>query len=265
MTELTARDEPTSDTGVRYDVDAQVARVTIDRPHRLNALHSAAIVALTDCFARAGADPAVRVVVLTAVGDRAFCVGADLKEMAETDGGFQPRERGMRMFQAIRETYKPTIAALNGMALGVGLEIALACDLRLATTATTLGLPEAKVGLASMFGAVALPRLLPSAVALRMLYTGEPLTADEAAHWGLVNAVVAAEDLPLEAAALAAAIVANAPLSVSRFKHVAVKTAGLPFEVALRLDVGPDPYTSADRVEGVRAFQEKRAPRWTGK
>jgi enoyl-CoA hydratase len=258
---------PAPGGGVHYAVEDQIAMLTIDRPHRLNALDTRSIDALTDGFGRAGADPQVRVVVLRAAGDRAFCVGADLKEDAPAEGagsGSSTRERGLRLFQAIHEVYKPTIAALNGMALGVGLEIALACDLRLATPGASLGLPEAKVGLGAMFGAVVLPRLLPSAVALQMLYTGEPISADEALRWGLVNAVVPGDRLAAETTALTAAIVANAPLSVNRFKHVAVKTAGLPLGVALRLDVGPDPYTSADRVEGLRAFREKRPPRWTG-
>jgi enoyl-CoA hydratase len=254
--------------GVRYDVEESVAFVTIDRPHRLNALDTEAIESLIAAFGRAAADDGVRVVVLRAASGKAFCVGADLKEMHSDDTSNQrrvsPRGRGLRLFHAILEVYKPTIAAMHGLALGVGFEIALACDLRLATTDATMGLPEARVGLGSMFGAVALPRLIPPAVAMRMLYTGDSLTADEAQHWGLVNAVVAPEELAAETAALARAIVANAPLSVNRYKHVAVKTGGLPVAVALRLDVGPDPYTSADRDEGVRAFNEKRAPRWSG-
>lgn len=170
----------------------------------------------------------------------------------------------MRLFHAIEETYKPTIVAINGVALGVGLEIALACDLRIAVDHAVLGLPEAKLGLGSMIGSVVLPRLIPQAVALRMLYTGEPITAADAERWGLINCVVPAGQLAERTRALADSIVANAPLSVNRFKHVKVKCSGLPLGVALRLDVGPDPYSSQDREEGVRAFLEKRPARWRG-
>jgi enoyl-CoA hydratase len=254
---------------IRYEVAGPIARITIDRPARLNALDRDAITVMTGAFETASADDTVRVVVVTGAGTRAFSVGADLKDMAmgdaQDDPADDPRARGIRLFESILLCDKPVIAAINGLALGAGCEVALACDMRLAAPHASLGLPEAKLGLASMFGSIALPRLLPAAVAARMLCTGEPMPADEALRWGLVNDVVASEDLAAAADELAESVAANAPLSLRRFKHVRLETYGLPYREALRLDVQPDPYSSADRREGVRAFLEKRPPRWSGR
>jgi enoyl-CoA hydratase len=262
--------DPTeASAGIDYDVSDAVARITINRPARLNALDRAAIVALTAAFERASAEEAVRVVVLSGTGERAFSAGADIKEMAALDAGAaavdSPRAPGRRLFESILLTDRPTIAAINGLALGVGCEVALACDLRLAATGAVMGLPEAKLGLASMFGSIALPRLLPSAVAARMLFTGESIDAEEALRWGLVNTVVPLEDLEKETNALARTIAGNAPLSLRAYKKVRLQTYGMPYPSALHLDIEPDPFTSSDRREGVRAALEKRPPRWLGR
>jgi len=254
--------------GVRYSVEGPVARVTIDRPARLNALDRRAVADLADAFDRASADNDVRVVVLTGSGERAFSVGADLKDLAGAaaeDVDDNPRARGIRLFEAILLTEKPTIAAINGLALGVGCEVALACDMRLAADDASLGLPEAKLGLAAMFGSIALPRLLPPAIAARMLFTGESISASEALRWGLVNDVTPRELLSGAVDELALAVARNAPLSLARFKNVWRQTHGLSYLDALRLDVSPDPFISADRLEGMRAFLEKRPPRWIGR
>jgi enoyl-CoA hydratase len=253
--------------GIDYEVSDGVARITLNRPSRLNALDRASIVALTASFERASADHTVRVVVLTGTGDRAFSAGADIKEMGDQDADApdNTRARGRRLFESILLTDRPTIAAINGLALGVGCEIALACDMRLAATGAVLGLPEARLGLASMFGSIALPRLLPSAVAARMLFTGESMSAEEALRWGLLNTVVSLADLAAETNTLARTIAANAPLSLRAYKKVRLQTYGLPYQSALDLEIDPDPLTSADRGEGVRAALEKRPPRWQGR
>lgn len=207
--------------------------------------------------------------VLAAAGSGAFSAGADLKEMAAHPAGHvettDPRRRGIRLFETILGVSKPTIVAVNGAAIGAGFEMAMACDLRVAVHGAFFALPEAKLGLGSLLGTHLLPRLLPRAVALQMLYTGEPMDAEEAHRWGLVNILVDREELETATSRLAETIAANAPLSVRRYKHMLTNAVALPLGDALRLEGGPDPYTSRDRAEGVRAFLEGRRPVWQGR
>jgi len=172
---------------------------------------------------------------------------------------------GRSLFEVVTETPLPVIAALNGAAVAGGFELALACDLRVAATGIPLGLPEATIGMGANFGSVVLPKRIPVGIALEMLLTGEYVTSEDAARWGLVNRLVDADDVLPAAMALAERIAANAPISVRRMKETAVKGLELPLWQALRLDVGPNPYLSEDRREGIAAYLEKRPPNWTGR
>jgi len=240
--------------------------LTLDRPERRNALSTAIQADLVEQLLAAPED-GVRVVVLTGAGP-AFCAGFDLKEMRERDQRGEPfrppmNRPGRNLFEVVTETPVPVIAAVNGAAVAGGFELALACDLRFAAPGVPMGLPEARIGMGANFASVVLPKRIPMGIALELLYTGEYVTSEDAERWGLVNRIA---DDPLAAALTTAeTIAANAPISVRRMKETAVKGLELPLWQALRLDVGPNPYLSEDRKEGIAAYLEKRPPRWSGR
>jgi enoyl-CoA hydratase len=257
------------DSGLVVENRGHVRVLTLDRPERRNALSTDLQADLVEELLDCTESPDVRAVVLTGNGP-AFCAGFDLKEIREQDQRGErfraPMKRPARaLFEVVTETWVPTIAALNGATVAGGFELALACDIRLAAPGIPMGLPEAKIGMGANFGSVVLPRRLPSGLAMELLFTGATITSEDAAQWGLVNRIVPADRLLAEALELAERIAANAPVSVRRMKETAVKTADLPLWQALRLDVGPDPYASEDRKEGIAARLEKRAPRWQGR
>jgi enoyl-CoA hydratase len=214
-------------------------------------------------------DGDVRAIVLTGNGP-AFCAGFDLKEIRGLDQRGErfrpPMNRPTRsLFEVVTETPVPVVAALNGAAVAGGFELALACDLRVAAPGIKLGLPEATIGMGANFGSVVLPKRIPMGIALEMLYTGEYVTSEDAERWGLVNRIVGPDDVLSTALQLAERIAANAPISVRRMKETAVKGLELPLWQALRLDVGPNPYLSEDRRQGIAAYLEKRPPNWSGR
>lgn len=259
-----------TDAGLVVEVEDRVARLAIDRPERRNALSSSLMADIIHALDRFEDDDDVWMVTFRGTGDKAFSSGADLKEHAEMGTGPIP-SRGpvgglqRNIFEAVLEFGKPTLACINGFALGGGLELALSCDLRIAAEHARIGLPEAKRGLGANFGTQMLPRVVPLGIAFEMLYTARELGADEALRWGLVNQVHPLSELDEAAAVLCRTIVANAPLTVRRYKAMVVPGRDLPLMAALRLNSGPDPYRSRDRDEGVAAFNEKRAPRWQGR
>jgi enoyl-CoA hydratase len=255
---------------VEVVVENHVAWVRIVRPEQSNALDDATIHGLLEAFARAGEDVEVRALALTGTGERAFCAGRDLKELNAKRAAGQPVTAQMggvdrNVYEALLELPKPTVAVVNGAAYGGGLELALACDIRLAGRRARFAAPEAKRGMGANFASVVLPTLVARDRALTMLYTGDPVSADEALEIGLVTEVHPDDELHAAAAELLARIAANAPLSLRRFKETATKSLGLPLSAALRLNVHPNPYVSEDREEGVRAYVEGRPPRWQGR
>ncbi len=256
---------------IRYEKRDRIAYVTINRPERLNALHPPASRELREAFLDFRDDPDTLVSVLTGAGDRAFCAGNDLKYHVQNirPGELWP-EASTTVFAGITddfECWKPIIAAVNGYAMGGGLELALACDIIVAAEGAHLGLPESKVGVvATAGGAHRLPRQLPLKIAMGMLLTGKTLTAREAHRWGLVNEVVPQDGLSAAAERWATEIRDCAPLSVRASKQMAMSGMGMPAEQAMRAKYSEldKAVASADFVEGPRAFAEKRKPIWTG-
>jgi len=247
-----------------------VARLTINRPDRLNAIDAATEGRLLECWTEIENDRDVRCVVLTGAGDRAFCVGADMKgdDASGLEYWAQPRTNGFGGI-ALRQTLDvPLIARVNGFALGGGFEMVLGCDIVIACEEAQMGLPEPTVGRLPLDGGmVRLPRKIPHNLAMGMLLTGRRVNAGRLADWGLVNEVVSADELDAAVDRWVEAVLACAPLSLRAIKQTVQRTAHLsPVDAqALKLPAVIEALVSEDGEEGVRAFQEKRPPVWRGR
>ena len=247
--------------------DGAIATLTLNRPEALNAFDEAQLTALLDALARVRDDRNARCLILTGAGERAFAAGADIKRMqAMTPDEFDNFGRlGQRAALAIEALPQPAIAAVNGFALGGGCEMALACDIRLASEAAVFAQPEVLLGIPPGWGgSQRLPRLVGAGIAAEMIFTGRRVDAAEALRIGLVNAVYPADRLLAEAKALAETIAANSPRAVRAAKAAIGAAFGDTARgLALEAELFSASFGTADQREGMSAFVEKRKPAFT--
>ena len=254
---------------IELDRDGHVALITIHRPERLNALDAQHYSDLSDAWCEVRDDGSIRAVVVTGAGERAFTVGADLKsfipEVPQLNE-FWLTQRGQLLNRGL-EVWTPVIAAINGYCLGGGLTLMLATDIRVAAEHARFGLPEVKRGvLPANGGTQRILDQLPFALGMEMLLTGEPIDAELALRWGLVNRVVPAAEVLDAAYAYAHQIAGNAPLAVRAAKELAYRSRDLDLASGLRLEqsIARIVRESSDAREGARAFGEKREPNFSG-
>jgi enoyl-CoA hydratase/carnithine racemase len=255
---------------IEYDVTGAVVVITINRPEAMNALDPAHNDALAAAFARYEEDASLRAAVLTGAGTKAFSAGADLRRL------IPPFRDAVRAGQSppwviggitASETGKPKIAAINGHALAGGLELALACDLRLASANATFGLSETRWAIIPGAGGTQrLPRAIPLGPAMEMILTGDPVGAEEALRWGLVNRILPPDRLLPAAIEVAESIAAKGPLAVLAARRCVLEGLGAPLAAGLELERQQflDIMRTADAFEGATAFSEKRAPVYKG-
>ena len=255
---------------IRYELRPPIAVVTIDRPKVLNALNRQSMTELEQVFLDLQKNAEVRAVLVTGAGEKAFVAGADIGELASLSPveGEQVATRGQRIFHLIENCGKPVIACINGFALGGGCELALACTLRIASSTARLGQPEVKIGIIPGYGGTQrLPRLIGKGAALKMILTGEAISAAEALRLGLVDEVVEPDQLLSRAEQIAQTIAGMAPLAVRDSIRAVNSGYDLPLASGLELEASLFGLacSTGDRTEGARAFLEKRAPKWSGK
>lgn len=255
---------------IRLEIEGPVATLTINRPEKRNAVNNATVEEIDQALDQVEANGDLRVLILTGEGEKAFVAGADIQELAKRDiilGRTETRRR-QEVYTRIEQLEIPSIAAINGWALGTGLELTLVCTLRIASAAARMGQPEVKLGIIpGAGGTYRLPRLIGMGRAMEMILTGEPVTAEEALAMGLVNRVVLPEKLMEEVRALAGTIAARPKLAVQYAKEAVLRcvegslTEGLAHESYLHaLSCGTE-----DKKEGVASFLEKREPKFTGR
>lgn len=259
-----------SDTPVAISDQGAIRRITVNRPEKLNALNAATLDALSQAFEQAANDPAVRVVVLTGAGQKAFVAGADIAEMAD----LRPTEgrdfslRGQRLMRRIETLAKPVIGMINGFALGGGLELAMACHLRVAADSAKMGQPEINLGLIPGFGgSQRLLRLAGRAAALELCLLGAPITAERALQLGIVNKVVSAAELEAETQKLAEQLASAAPLALRGTLDIINVGGECGIEEGLQYESAQFGlmFATDDMREGTRAFLERRKPEFAGR
>jgi enoyl-CoA hydratase len=257
--------EPDSPVLVDYLSDGRIALITLNRPHADNAITTEMGARLTEIVETVAVRPAVRVVILTGAGERAFSVGSDLRQrkgMTKEDW-LRQRQDFDRTLYTVRQLRKPIFAAVNGIAYGGGSELAQSTDFIIASDNAAFGQPEAMLGLAAGGGSpVFLPRLLPPGKALQMLMTGDPITAQEAHRLGMVNEIHPQAELMDAAHRIAEKIASNSPTAVQAVKRAVHLGEGQPTEqaIAIMMDAHWRSAVHPDRIEGIGAFNEGREP-----
>jgi enoyl-CoA hydratase len=255
---------------ITYGVEDGIAIITINRPDALNALNRETVEELCTAAWTAGEDPEVGAVIVTGAGEKAFVAGADIKEMID----FSPMDmkefclRGQASLATLEELGKPVIAAVNGFCLGGGLELALACDVRIASENAKMGIPEVSLGIIPGFGGTQrLPRLIGPGRAKEMAMSGGMYDAAKAEAWGLVNAVHAQEELMDAAKKMARSFMKNGPLAVGLAKAAVNNGMGMDLKRALFLEAELEAtaFSTEDRHEGMGAFVDKRKPDFKGR
>jgi enoyl-CoA hydratase len=256
-------------TTLLFELSDGIARITINRPDKLNALNATVLSELGDAITRVETDAAVRGVILTGAGSKAFVAGADITELAKQNPieGKARSLLGQQVFRRLERCGKPVIAAVNGFALGGGCELAMACHIRIASDQARFGQPEVKLGIGPGYGGTArLPRLVGRGRALELLLTGAMIDAAEAYRIGLVNRVVPADKLLEEAQTMLLGIMENGPLAIQACLEAVDAGMEASLDQALLLEANHFGLLSstADMQEGTTAFLEKRKPAFKG-
>jgi enoyl-CoA hydratase len=256
--------------GVLLERDGYLAIVTVNRPSKLNALDNQTIAELDATFAAIDVDDSVGAVIVTGAGEKAFVAGADIAELKKQGvlDGKENARRGQALTLRIERCQKPVLAAVNGFALGGGLELALACDVRFAASTAKVGLPEVSLGIIPGYGGTQrLPRLVGSGNALQLILQGDPIDAAEALRIGLVNGVFEPEELMDKVKSIANRMVMRGPTALSLAKQAVRRGAQMPMADALALEADLFGIISStdEMKEGMTAFLEKRKPNWLRK